>query len=108
MKTRNQKRRDRWLSFERFLCVILTAVLLILVGTLCRQCEDIERMQQDRVNRDQGAMVVRAENFLPSYFDRAAYQDACARYEIAQGHIIPEQKETAPEAATSGAADARD
>lgn len=106
--TRNQKRRDRWLSFERFLCVLLAVALVILIAVLFMQCSEIDRMQKDRVTSGQGATIVRAENYLPRYFDRSAYDDACARYEIEQGHVIPEQKETAPETVTSGAADARD
>lgn len=101
-KTRNQRRRAMWRMIERIFLVIFLAILIWAIITLSKDIHEIEAMQQERREREQ-VMIVRAENYLPDYFDQGEYDAACQRYEIEQGHIIPEQKETAPEAATSEA-----
>ena len=103
-RTRNQRRRDD--RFEKIFSVIMFAVLILVIVAMLRQCHDINELE--RKISERSATVVRAESYLPDNFDRDAYEAAVQRYEIEQGHIIPEQKETAPEAATSEAADARD
>ena len=100
-RTRNQRRRDN--KFEKIFCLFMLAFLLLLTVAIMRQCQDINELQE-RLN-ERGAIVVRAENYLPANFDRSAYEAACRRYEVEQGHIIPEQKEAAPESANSEAVD---
>ena len=102
-RTRNQRRRDN--RFEKIVCFFLLAALILLTMATLRQCQDINDLQQ-QIN-ERGAIVVCAENYLPAHFDRSAYEAASRRYEIEQGHIIPEQKEAAPEAGTSEAVDAK-
>ena len=103
-KTRNQRRRAMWRMIERIILVVFLAILVWAIITLSKDIREIEAMQQERREREQ-VMVVRAEDFLPDYFDQGAYEAACQRYDIERGYIIPEQKETAPEAATSEAGD---
>lgn len=103
-KTRNQRRRD--MLFDKIVSVIMIILLIFLVVATLSQCRDINELQE-KLNST-SVTVVRAEDFLPTHFDRSAYEAASKRYDIEQGQILPEQKETAPEAATSEAADARD
>ena len=100
-RTRNQRRRDR--IIERALTVIMLIAFAVLVVVLARQIRDLSEMEARM--RATNVEAVRAEDFLPQGFSAqsAAYQGACQRYEIEQGHIIPGQKETDPEAATSEA-----
>ena len=103
-RTRNQRRRDDF--FDRILSIIMIILLLVLIVAIIRQCKDINALQE-KFNAS-SVTVMRAEDYLPAQFDRSAYEAASQRYDIEQGYVIPEQKETAPEAATSEAADARD
>lgn len=100
-RTRNQRRRDRMI--ERIFTIAMLIAFAVLVIMLARQVRDLSDMEARM--RSTNVEAVRAEDFLPQGFSAqsAAYQAACQRYEIEQGHIIPEQKETAPEAATSEA-----
>ena len=98
-RTRNQRKRDN--LFDRIFTLIMLAFVIALTVAVFRSCRDINELQE-KINGTT-ATVVRASDYLPSDFDRAAFEAASYRYEIEQGHIIPEQKETAPEAATSEA-----
>ena len=106
-RTRNQRRRDD-LLFDRIVTLIVLVLLIALTVMMFRQCKDINALQE-QINST-NVTVVRAESFLPDGFDpnSSEYRAALQRYDIEHGYVIPEQKETAPEAATSEAADARD
>lgn len=101
-RTRNQRRRDR--NIDRICCWILAIMLLFLVGLVIQQFREIDAMQHERLARE-SVTVVRAEDFLPPGFDPSCpgYQAALQRYDVEHGLILPEEKETAPEAATSEA-----
>ena len=88
---------------ERAFTIIMLIVFAVLVIMLAQQVREINELQ-DRINSRQ-ITVTRAEDYLPEGFtvQDAAYQAACQRYEIEQGHVIPGQKETAPESANSEA-----
>lgn len=105
-RTRNQRRRDR--IIRRVLLLAMMIAIVCLLIALFKQCAEIEQMQRERLARSDSYAVIRASDYLPKEFDRDAYEDACRRYEIENGHVIPEQKETAPELENSEAADARD
>ncbi len=101
-RTRNQRRRDR--VFERVASIVFFALLILCLVMLCKQCRDIEELQQKIGSTN--LTIVAADTYLPEGFSAqsAAYQTALQRYEIEQGHIIPaENEKTAPEAATSEA-----
>ena len=101
-KTRNQRRRDR--IFEWFFRVLFFVLLILCLALLCKQCRDIEELQEKVGSTN--LTIVAADTYLPEGFsaESAAYQAALQRYEIEQGHILPEENEkTAPEAATSEA-----
>ena len=98
-RTRNQRRRDN--LFDRIITLAILVLVIVLTVMVFRSCRDINELQE-KLNST-SATVVRASDFLPSNFDQGAFEAASYRYEIEQGHIIPEQKETAPEAATSEA-----
>lgn len=100
-KTRNQRRRDRMI--ERVFTIVMLIAFAVLVVMLARQVRELSDMEERM--RSTNVEVVRAEDFLPEGFSaqNTAYQAACQRYEIEQGHIIPEQKEAAPESANSEA-----
>lgn len=98
-RTRNQRRRDN--RFEKIFCAIMFIGLILLTIVLLRQCRDINELQE-KLNAN-SATIMRADSYLPDYYDRSAYEAAVQRYNIENGFVIPEQKETAPEAATSEA-----
>ena len=101
-KTRNQRRRDH--RFERVMGGVFFALLILCLAGLMKQCRDIQELQE-KVNST-NLTIVAADTFLPEGFSSqsAAYQAALQRYEIEQGHVLPEENEkTAPEAATSEA-----
>lgn len=100
-RTRNQRRRDR--IFETVVLIFLAVVVIGLTIETIVQHREMEDLREQMAER--GAIVVRAENYLPAHFDRSAYEAASKRYEIEQGHIIPGQKEAAPELAGSEAGD---
>ena len=100
-QTRNQRRRDRIL--EKIFRGMLFLLLIWCLLALAKQCRDIEELQEKIGSSN--ITIVAADTFLPEGFSAqsAAYQAALQRYNAEHGYIIPEQKETAPEAATSEA-----
>ncbi len=102
-RTRNQRRRER--IFEQIVTVTMLLLLLVLMAVSLCQCRDSNELQERRSSTV--VTVMREEDFLPQGFDPSCpeYQAALRRYDIEHGYIIPEQKEPAPEAATSEAAD---
>ena len=102
-RTRNQRRRDR--IFEWVARVVFFGLLILCLALLAKQCRDIEELQEKVGSTN--LTIVAADAYLPEGFSAqsAAYQTALQRYDIENGYIITEQKETAPEAATSEAAD---
>lgn len=102
-KTKKQRRCGD--LFEWFFRIVFLLLLIVCLAGLCKQCRDIEELQE-RIGST-NLTIVAADTYLPQGFSAqsAAYQKALQRYDIEQGHILPETKETAPEAATSEAAD---
>ena len=88
---------------ERAITIIMLIVFAVLVIMLAREIRDLSEMEARM--RATNVEAVRAEDFLPFGFsaESAAYKSATKRYEIEQGHVIPGQKETAPESANSEA-----
>ena len=106
-RTRNQRRRR---IIDRICYVIMLIVLIVLICMVVKQFREIEDMQAERRARESQQMtVMRADSFLPKGFDPEceAYQAALQRYDEENGLVFG-QKETAPERASSEAADARD
>ena len=106
-RTRNQRRRALWRRIERIILAALIAILVWAIFALGKQVREIEEMQ--RARREQ-VSIVTARDFLPEGFDPSCpeYQAALQRYAIENGLLLPGEKETAPERASSEAADARD
>ena len=96
------RRRTDW--FDWIFRILFSALLLVCLAGLCKQCHDIEELQEKIGSTN--LTIVAADTYLPEGFSAqsAAYQAASQRYEIEQGHILPaENEKTAPEAATSEA-----
>lgn len=102
-RTRNQRRRRLFDTIFRLLYMLLLIVCVIMICQHCRDIRDIkEKIGSTNIT------IVAADTFLPEGFSAqsAAYQAALQRYEIEQGHVLPEnfeQKEAAPESANSEA-----
>ena len=108
MKNSNRQRKSGDL-FEWFFRILFSGLLIACLVLLARQCQAIEELQTKVGSTN--LTIVAADTYLPEGFSAqsAAYQAALQRYEIEQGHVLPddfEQKETAPELADSGADDA--
>lgn len=93
--------------FEWIFRILFSGLLIACLVLLARQCQAIEELQQKVGSTN--LTIVAADTYLPEGFsaESAAYQAALQRYEIEQGHVLPDKKETAPEAATPEAVDAR-
>ena len=100
-------KRQRFITLDRVMTVVFAVILLVCLAGLAKQCRDIEALQE-QINST-SITIVAADTYLPDGFhaENAAYQAALQRYEIEQGHVLPDKKETAPEAATPEAVDAR-
>lgn len=100
-RTRNQRRRD--MIFDRIVCIVFLVLLILCLAGLCKQCQDIEALKE-QINST-NITIVAADTYLPEGFSAqsAAYQAASQRYDIEQGHILPDKNEAAPESANSEA-----
>ena len=98
------RRRTDW--FDWIFRILFSALLLVCLAGLCKQCHDIEELQEKIGSTN--LTIVAADTYLPEGFSAqsAGYQKALQRYDIEQGHVFPEENEkAAPESANSEAED---
>ena len=99
--SKKQRRRTDW--FDWIFRILFSALLLVCLAGLCKQCHDIEELQEKVGSTS--LTIVAADTYLPQGFtsQSTAYQAALQRYDIEQGHILLDKKEAAPESANSEA-----
>lgn len=86
-KTRNQRRRDRWL--RRIATAVLLAIILAALMATAVMWIDLDRRSREMAEREISGPVISAR-CLPEDWDEWAYRDACQRYYAEQGWVIPQ------------------